>query len=220
LAALNGSGGSGSLMLELSGEEATITANVSGLATTFMDNPYPHVQHIHVSGQGQCPDMSADENGDGIVDTVEGQPAYGMIGTTLSSSGDTSAAAATNVEIAPSGGSYEYSRTFALNGDTMESLQNGTAVVVVHELDPSPLSEEAANAKSNLVPELPLAATAPALCGTLNTSQMSQVPEGSVDTGGGSTSGMEEAWLIGAGGAALAAAGGVFLLRRRFDGQR
>jgi hypothetical protein len=207
-------------MLELSGEEATITANVSGLATTFMDNPYPHVQHIHISGQGQCPDMSADENGDGILDTVEGQPAYGMIGTALSTSGDTSAAAGTNVEIAPSGGSYEYSCTFALNGDTMESLQNGTAVVVVHGLDPSTLSEEAANAKSNLVPELPLAATAPTLCGTLTTSQMSQVPEGSVDTGGGSTSGMEEAWLIDAGGAALAAAGGAFLLRRRFDGQR
>jgi hypothetical protein len=221
LAPLNGSGASGNLMLELNGEEATITANVSGLATTFMDNPYPHVQHIHIAGQGQCPDMSADENGDGIVDTVEGQPAYGMIGTTLSTSGDTSAEAGTNVEIAPSGGSYEYSRTFDLNADTLESVQNGTAVIVVHGLDPTTLSEEAANAKSNLVPELPLAATAPALCGTLAGSQMTQMPEGSVDTGAGSTSGMEDAWLIGAGGAALiAAAGGAFLLRRRTDGQR
>ncbi|WP_116051268.1 hypothetical protein [Amycolatopsis palatopharyngis] len=221
LAELNGSGGSGSLMLELNGEEATITANVSGLATTFMDNPYPHVQHIHINGEGQCPDMSADKNGDGIVDTVEGQPAYGKIGTTLSTSGGTGPEEGTNVEIAPSGGSYEYSRTFALNGDTLESLQNGTGVVVVHGLDPSTLSEEAANAKSNLVPELPLAATSPALCGTLTGSQMSQMPEGSVDTGAGSTSGMEEAWLIGAGGAALAAAaGGAFLLRRRTDGQR
>lgn len=221
LAAINGSGGSGSLTLQLNGDEATITESVSGLATTFMDNPYPHVQHIHIAGQGQCPDMSADKNGDGIVDTVEGQPAYGKIGTTLSVTGPTGPEAGTNIEIAPSGGSYEYSRTFTLNADTVESLKAGTAVVVVHGLDPAGLSKEAQNAKSNLVPELPLAATAPALCGTLTASQVSQMPSGSVDTGGGSTSGIEEAWLFGIGGVALLAAGGTILLRRKsFDGQR
>ncbi|MGH3436809.1 MAG: hypothetical protein ACRDRN_10125, partial [Sciscionella sp.] len=67
LAPLNHASGSGNLMLKLSGDQATITENVSGLAATFMGGPFPHVQHIHINGQGQCPSMSADKNGDGIV---------------------------------------------------------------------------------------------------------------------------------------------------------
>lgn len=212
---LNNSGASGEFMLKLNGDEVTVTGNASGLATTFQGNPYPHVQHIHIAGQGKCPSPSADANGDGIVDTVEGQPAYGKIGTTLSVSGGTGPGEGTNVKIAPSGGSFEYSRTFTLNSETMESLKSGTGVIVVHGLDPATLSEEAKNAKSNLVPELPLAATSPALCGTLTASQMDEMPSGSVDTGGGETSGVENPWLFGFGGAALLAAGGTAMARRK-----
>lgn len=217
---LNNSGASGSFMVKLDGNEATITGNVTGLATTFQDNPYPHVQHIHIAAQGKCPTPSADTNGDGIVDTVEGQPAYGKVGTTLSVKGETGAGAATNVKTAPSGGSYEYSRTFTLNADTVKSLKSGTGVVVVHGLDPSGLSDQAKNAKSNLAPKLPLAATSPAACGTLTASQMEEMPSGSVDTGGGSTSGVEAPWMIGLGGAALLAAGGTAVARRRLSGSQ
>ena len=100
---LNHATGSGSLMLQLTGNQAVITENVHGLATTFMGAAYPHVQHIHIGAAGTCPDTSADKNGDGVVSTTEGAASYGGIGTTLSVSGDTSPAAGTDVKIAPSG---------------------------------------------------------------------------------------------------------------------
>lgn len=207
---INDSGGSGMFSMEVNGSEATINLNWSGLPESFNDGPYPHVQHIHIGNSGQCPTMDADENGDGIVDTVEGQPAYGMIGTTLSTKGGTGPDEGTNIKIAPSGGSTEYSRTFELNEDTQDALANGTGVVVVHGLNPANLSKEAANASSNLVPELPLAATAPALCGAVGS-----MPSGGVDTGTGSTAAVESQGLFGLSAALLATGGALVLLRRR-----
>lgn len=209
---LNGSSGSGMATISVTDTQATIDLSWSGLPETFMDAPYPHVQHIHIGAAGECPTQAADENGDGIVDTVEGQPSYGAIGTTLSTEGDTSPDAGTNIKVAPGGSSVDYSRTITLGEDTLDSLANGTGVIVVHGLDPATLSKEAAEAKSNLVPELPLAATSPALCGAL-----SGMPTGGVDTGGGATTGVENATMLGAGGALLAAAavGGLFVQRRR-----
>ncbi|MGH8890458.1 MAG: hypothetical protein ACRDV3_11995, partial [Acidothermaceae bacterium] len=128
LAPLNGASGSGTLTLKLTGNQAAITEHYTGLATTFMNAPYPHVQHIHVDGMGMCPDASADTSGDGVVSTTEGQPHYGKIGATLSVSGDTSAAAALSVGTAPSGGSANYSRTVTLDADTLASVQAGKGV--------------------------------------------------------------------------------------------
>lgn len=207
---INDSGGSGMLTLTLNGNEATIHESWSGLAAKFNGNPYPHVQHVHIAGQGTCPSPSADKNGDGIVDTVEGQPAYGSIGTTLSVKGDTGPKAGTNIKIAPAGSSTDYERTFTLNDKTLASLKSNTAVVVVHGLNPADLSKEAAKAKSNLVPKLPLAATAPALCGTL-----SSMPSGGPDTGAGSTGGPEDLGLLALGGGLLGAAGVTYAIRRR-----
>jgi hypothetical protein len=216
LDALNHASGSGSISITLNGDQATVSENYTGLATTFNGQPYPHVQHIHIDGQGQCPTMAADKNGDGIVDTVEGQPAYGMIGTTLSTSGDTSAKAGTTLTVAPSGGSADYHRTFTMNAATVAAIKAGKAVVVVHGLDPSTLSKTAQGEKSHLVPSLPLAATSPALCGVLSASQMTAMPGGAPNTGGGSTAGVEDEGLLIAGGSLVLLAGGVFLARRRF----
>lgn len=215
LAPMNMSTASGTFMLQLDGNSATITEDVRGAAATFMDAPYPHVQHIHIDGMGVCPDKSADADGDGVVSTTEGAPSYGKIGTTLGVSGDTSPAAGTDVKIAPSGAEFHYSRTITLDAATLASVQGGTAVIVVHGLDPATLSQKAQDAKSDLVPALPLAATSPMLCAPLKASQMSQVPAGSADTGGGATSGVRDPWLFGLGGATLLAAGGAFALRRR-----
>jgi len=93
LAAVNGSNASGTVMVTVNGDQATVTEKVSGLAAMFNGNPYPHVQHIHIGAKGMCPDMSADTNKDGVISTTEGAPAYGGIGATLSTSGDTSPAA-------------------------------------------------------------------------------------------------------------------------------
>jgi hypothetical protein len=217
LNALNHSSASGTMMISLNGSQATITENVSGLAAKFGGNPYPHVQHIHIGAKGTCPTTAADGNGDGVISTTEGGPSYGAIGTTLSTSGDSSPAAGTTLTVAPMGASFTYSRTLTLDSKTMASLADGTAVVVVHGLDPATLSKKAQGEKSDLVPSLPLAATSPALCGTLVASQMSSMPGGAAGTGGGSTAGVQDQAVLGFGGALLAAGlgAGALAMRRR-----
>ena len=217
LNALNGSGASGTVMLQLSGDQLTVTEKVTGLAETFNGAPYPHVQHIHIGAKGECPTPAADTDGDGVISTTEGGPSYGAIGTTLSTSGDTSPAAGTTLTVAPSGGSFDYNRTFTVDAATMDSLKAGTAVVVVHGLDPATLPAAAQSKPSDLVPSLPLAATSPALCGTLTASQMGAMPSGAAATGGGATAGVEDQGLFVLGGGLLAAgavAGGLALRRR------
>jgi hypothetical protein len=217
LAPLNHSTAAGTLMLTLNGNRATVMEQASGLPDMFGGMPYPHVQHIHINGQGVCPTTSADTDGDGVVSTTEGAPAYGPIGTTLSTSGPTTAAAGTVLDIAPSGATIDYSRTITLDSATVSAIQNKTAVIVVHGLDPTTLSTKAQAAKSDIVPSLPLAATSPALCGALTVSQTAAVPSGSAATGGGGTSGVEDGMLFLVGGSLLAGSAIVFGLKRRYS---
>ena len=207
---LNKSTGSGMATVTTHGNSATVKVSWSGLAATFNGGVYPHVQHIHIGATGKCPTPSADKNNDGVISTTEGAPAYGGIGTTLSTKGDTSPKAGTDIKIAPGGASLDYTRTIQLSSDTVSSLQNGTGVVVVHGLDPATLSKTAQGEKSDLVPSLPLAATSPALCGSLTS-----MPSGGVATGTGSTSGVEDMGLLALGGGLLALGGGAFVARRR-----
>ena len=207
---LNGSTASGMATVSLSGDTANIHVSWSGMPATFMGAAYPHVQHIHIGATGKCPTTAADKNGDGVISTTEGAPAYGGIGTTLSEKGDTSPKAGTDIKIAPSGASTDYNRTIKLSADTVSSLKAGTGVVVVHGLDPATLSKRAQNEKSDLVPSLPLAATSPALCGTLST-----MPSGGVATGTGTTGGLEDAGVLAAGAGAVALGGAMFVSRRR-----
>ncbi|MDP9987953.1 CHRD domain-containing protein [Arthrobacter sp. FW306-05-C] len=219
LTQINGSSASGTVTVDVTGNQAHAVLKVSGLASTFNNAPYPHVQHIHGGAQGVCPAPSADKDGDGVVSTTEGAPSYGGIVTTLSTSGDTSPAAGLDLKVAGQGASYTVDRTFELNAETKSALESGTAVVVVHGLDPATLSPAGQAAKSDLVPSLPLAATSPALCGTLKAGQM-KMPAGGVDTGvaqqaGGTDSG---ALALGGGLVLAAAAGGAYLVRRRGSG--
>ncbi|MGB9378811.1 MAG: hypothetical protein WCB04_15005 [Mycobacteriales bacterium] len=201
---LNHSSGSGMATVSLNGDQAQVHVSWSGLPDKFGGGPYPHVQHIHIGGAGHCPTQSADKNADGVISTTEGGPAYGAIGTTLSTKGDTSPKSGTDIKIAPGGGSTDYNRSIKLSSDTVASLKNGSAVIVVHGLDPATLSKKAQKEKSDLVPSLPLAATSPALCGVL-----SAMPTGGAATGTGSTSGLEDSGLIGLGGGMLALGAGV-----------
>jgi CHRD domain len=213
---LNGAtSASGTVTLVLSGSQATITEQVSGLDATFMGAPYPHVQHIHGGAQGVCPTASADANGDKVISTTEGAPSYGPIQTTLSVSGDTTPASGTNLKIAPSGASFNYHRTITLDAATMASLTSGKAVVVVHGLNPATAAPAATTSKSELVPSLPLAATSPALCGTLTASQMSATPSGAPATGGGSTSGTQDLGLFALGALLLLGGTSVLIVRHR-----
>ncbi|MDI3196382.1 CHRD domain-containing protein, partial [Pseudarthrobacter sp. AL20] len=132
LGQINGSTGSGTVTVDVTGNQAHVVLNVSGLAATFMDAPYPHVQHIHGGAEGTCPAPSADKDGDKVISTTEGAPFYGGIVTTLSTSGDTSPAAGLDLKVAGQGASYTIDRTFEVNAETKAALKAGTAVVVVH----------------------------------------------------------------------------------------
>jgi hypothetical protein len=175
---INSSGASGEVWIDVEGDMATVTLNASGLAAEFDGSPYPHVQHIHIGAQGACPAPSADTNGDGIISTTEGAPFYGGIGTTLSvGTADKSPDAGLDLMVAPSGATIAYEETFQVDHATLDALEAGTAVVVVHGLDPA-TQPASGTSPSDLVPELPLAATSPALCGAL-----AMAPAGGVDTG-------------------------------------
>ncbi len=212
---LNHATGSGWLTLKLNGSQATIHEEVSGLAATFMGAAYPHVQHIHINGAGMCPAPSADKNADGVVNTTEGQPAYGAIGTTLSVSGGTTPSDAANVKIAPGGAGFAYDRTITLDSATLSQVKAGNAVIVVHGLDPATLSTKAQGEKSDLVPSLPLAATSPALCGALNVAQLGSIPTGGAQTGDGGSTATDNTTMQVAGATSLALAAGALVLWRR-----
>lgn len=217
LGQLNGTTGTGTITLDVEGDKAQLNLQVSGLAETFMDAPYPHVQHIHGGAQGVCPTPADDENGDGILNTTDGTASYGGILTTLTTSGATTPAEGLNLELGGQGGSYTIEREITLDVATQEALAAGTAVVVVHGLDPETATgtEEAFNAPSDLEPSLPLGATSPALCGTLALQQMGDMPAGGADTGVAQETGSNAGALALGGGLILAAAaGGTYMVRR------
>lgn len=239
---------SGHVTIELVGDQATVTEKVSGLAdklptdtdtlaslgipAAFAGKPFPHVQHIHIMGQGTCPSASTDANGDGVISTVEGHDAYGMIGTTFSTKGATDASTATDVTVAPGGGSYTYTRTFTMNQDTIDALTAHKAVAVIHGLNPETAPKASLTTPNSLDVTLPgadkklaLIATAPALCGALTATssaaptsmapQMHAMPAGGAQTGGGSTSGTQDEALFVIGGVLLAGGFVVLIARRR-----
>jgi hypothetical protein len=216
LGQLSGTTGTGSMTVTVEGNQATVNLQVSGLAETFMDAPYPHVQHIHGGAEGTCPTIDADENGDGILSTTEGAPFYGGILSTIGTSGDTSAAAGLDLTLGGQGGNYTVERTFEMNQETQDALKAGTAVMVVHGLDPATSSsEEAFNSESDLSKDLPLGATSPALCGTLVAQQMGAMPEGGADTGVAQETNNLGMIALGGGLVLAAAAGGTYAVRRR-----
>ncbi|HET8929416.1 MAG TPA: hypothetical protein VFN21_02040 [Acidimicrobiales bacterium] len=242
---------SGHVTVKLEGDQATVTEKVSGLGdklptdtatlaslgipAAFAGKPFPHVQHVHIMGQGKCPAASADANGDGVISTVEGHDSYGMIGTTLSTKGATDASTATDVTVAPGGGSFTYTRTFTMNQDTIDSLTSGKAVAVVHGLNPETAPKASLTTPNSLDVTLPgqdkklaLIGTAPAICGVLTAAtptspqapatmapQMHAMPAGGAATGGGSTSGLQDEALFAIGGLLLAGGFAVLIARRR-----
>lgn len=215
LGEINSSGASGEAWIELEGTTATVTLNATGLAAEFDGAAYPHVQHIHIGAQGTCPAPSADTNGDGIISTTEGGPFYGDIGTTLSvGAADKSPAGGLDLAAAPSGATIAYEETFELDHATADALGAGTAVVVVHGLDPA-TQPESGTSPSDLVPELPLAATSPALCGTLEMQPAGWVDTEVVTAAGVGSTGTELGFVALGGMLVATAVAGVYVVRRR-----
>jgi hypothetical protein len=214
LGALNSSGVSGTGMVTLDGNQATVMIEASGLVAGA-----PHAQHFHIGAEGTCPTDAADEDGDGFLSTTEGAPFYGSIGTSLTTEGDTSPDSGLAVDRFPTaeGGSLSYERTFEVSDDVAAAFENGTAVLVVHGVDKNGNGTYDGDVMSDLDPSLPMEATAPAACGALSMAQMGTTPTGGAETGAGSTAGIEQQAAIGVGAVALAgaAAAGALAYRRR-----
>ena len=215
LVALNQSGVSGTGMVTLQGDSATVMIEATGLLAGA-----PHAQHFHIGAQGECPTDADDENGDGFVSVTEGAPFYGAIGTSLTTTGDTSPDSGLAIDRFPTDGSISYSRTFDITEDVQAAFAGGTAVLVLHGVDKNGSGTYDGDVMSDLDPTLPMEATAPAACAPLTMAQMGTAPNGGAETGGGSTAGTEQQLAIGAGALALAgaaAAGAVAYSRRQSE---
>ncbi|NHA68710.1 hypothetical protein [Phycicoccus flavus] len=210
LTQLNNSGASATVMATLTGNSLKITAQRSGFLAGA-----PHAQHIHIGGMGQCP--PADEKGsgaNGALQTTDAAKYYGAIGASLTTSGDSSAKSGLAVDRFPTGDD-SYSRTITLDEKTAESVRSGKAVIVMHGVDLNGNGKYDGKVKSDLDPSLPEEATDPAACGVLQASQMNSMPGGGVQTGGGSTAGIEDQGLIALGGTLLVGGAGAALVATR-----
>ncbi len=135
----------------------------------------PHAMHLHgVPGDAAdmaCPGPAA-AGADGVVTVVDGAPFYGGILTSLTSTGDVSAASALALDryaVADSNGYLYYQRTLT-NAEGYADA--GTVQVVVHGIDFDGNGQYAFNAddpfssrSSSLGADIPLEATVPVLCG-------------------------------------------------------
>ncbi len=166
---LNRSGAGGIAKLTLEDRRLTTSMVRShGLAPEL-----PHAQHIHGMAQAisECPTLAADDNGDGLVNTVEGQPSYGPIAVSFTTRGDTSPAsglAVSRFPVANEGGALQYTRTFAIPSKVARNL--GKFAIVQHgvDLNHNGVYDFKAAGASELDPSLPQEATIPANCGVID----------------------------------------------------
>lgn len=210
---VNGVEGSGEAMMTVEGTTLSFTLAAQGLLADA-----PHAAHIHFGADArhECPTAEEDANGDGFLTTSEGAPAYGGIVVSLTTEGDTSPDSGLAVDRFATGPDFEYMRgDVEVSEEVASAIVAGDTVAVVHGVDHDGDGAYSAGERgmSDLDDTLPGEATDPALCGVLNASQMSGMPEGGADTGAGATSGIENIGLIGAGGIALL--GGAALIARR-----
>jgi hypothetical protein len=116
-----------------------------------------------------CPPetVAKKRNGNLSLNTTDGAPFYGGIGTSLTTTGDTSPDSGLAIDRFPTGDKVHYERTITLSDEAAKSLREGTGVVVVHGIDYNGNGKyDNVLGPSDLDPSLPSEATNPALCGT------------------------------------------------------
>lgn len=212
LSQLNDSGVSGTAWGMLEGNMLEIKVEADGLLADS-----PHAQHIHIGGEGVCPDPNMEGTGfEGAIRTTDAAGAYGGVQVSLTQEpGETGPEAALDVANFPTGPTVNYERTIELPEDVAASIAAGDGVVVLHGVDHDGSGAYDGDIESDLDPSLPSEATDPAACGEFDVAQMS-MPEDGVATGGGATQGTENAGLLALGAVALGAgAFGVAATRRR-----
>ena len=151
----------------LRGRHANVRVHAWGLPRGL-----PHAQHIHIGGRGVCPTPKAASrhNGHRIITVSDGAPAYGKIGTSLTTKGDTSPAsglAVTRFPTAPHG-YVSYHRDIKVSSAVAWKIRHHRSVIVLHGVDYNHNGKyDFVLGKSDLDPKLPQEATAPAACGPL-----------------------------------------------------
>ena len=165
---LNRSGADGTAILKKEGTKLTARIYSTGMAPKL-----PHAQHIHGFEQAvsECPTLAADDNGDRLINTLEGLPSYGPIQASLTTRGDTSpnsALAVSRFPVANLGGFLRYERTITVPRDVAQGL--GKMAIVQHgvDLNHNGRYDFQAAGRSELDPSLPQEATIPANCGVIN----------------------------------------------------
>jgi hypothetical protein len=168
-----GSNVSGKASLKLSGRMLTVDLNASGLTPNE-----PHAMHIHglLDRINECPPASADVNTgdpidpstvvagvpDGLISLQEGDPFYGPIAVSFTTTGDTTAASGlelSRMPVANSSGKISYHRVIELPRDIAKKVSN--LHVVVHGAD---LPGDDDHTSLNSLFE----ATLPVACGQIN----------------------------------------------------
>jgi hypothetical protein len=88
----------------------------------------------------------------------------------------------------PAAGSYTYARTVEVGPAVVAGIADGTAALVVYGVDQNNNGRlDGPVGRGELGSGLTAEAATPALCGTYTPMQMTVVPDGGADTGGGST---------------------------------
>ncbi|MGH3650585.1 MAG: CHRD domain-containing protein [Acidimicrobiia bacterium] len=213
---INNSGATGEAYVEVSEDGETMSVDIT--ASGFnLDSP--HAMHIHAIVDGDnvtassCPTMSADADGDGVVDVVEGVPFYGAVQVSLTTEGDTSADSALAVERFPASTELEYSRSGIAIPEALKPNLDKVHIVV-HGLDENgngtlDMDQEI---RSSLTDDLPREATAPALCG-----ELTAFAQGAVQTGAGGTADNGTSWAMMAAGLSVVAIAAIAINRRPRD---
>lgn len=145
-----------------------VTVVAEGLAPNL-----PHAMHLHgVLGEPKDEACPAPDSS-GVVTTADGQPSYGGVVASLTTSGDASAGSALALDrfpVADENGRLEYQR--AIPVDETVHAEAGTLQVVVHGADfdgngTYAINEDDrfASQESSIAEGAPLEATVPVLCG-------------------------------------------------------
>ncbi len=159
----------GRATFKITGDSLTITIRMRGVPANMM-----HLQHFHGFPDGHqavCPTMTADKNGDGIIDLVETEPA---VGTTMVPFHDDPVGLEIVKDTYPKAskdGSYRYEKTVSLSAlETAFNAKfaaNGLAldkrVVMVHGVPPD--TKLPASVAS--LPGIPAQVTIPIACGAI-----------------------------------------------------
>lgn len=159
--------GNGEATVSLSGNQAVVTVNTTGLDRNA---PLVHLMHIHAGGKGECPPATAAQlhNGHLTISTTNGAAYYGPPVQSLTTHGDTSAASILAFPRYLSGGTLHYVRTIVLPPEVASEIRRNNAVIVVHGVDYDGSGiYSGVLGLSELGGGVPGTATAPALCGKL-----------------------------------------------------